>query len=92
MNPLENHSIPEEYFDIEVNKNEERFADFCKTVQNPRMCQQKYVRFFESLIYFTEANESKHLRKSKLEKVKIYPHSNVDQVVKIEYDVGLNFF
>lgn len=91
MNPLTSHCIPENFFDIEVNHNDDEFIEFEESVQQARKNEQQYVNAFEGMLYMNEAMESKHLSQYRLTNVKIIKNSRLDRTVKVKYDVGVMF-
>lgn len=91
MNPLVAHCIPEDFFDIEANNNDEKFGVFKESVQQARTSVQQYVNAFKGMLYMSETVESKHLTHYRLTNVKIIKHSRLDQTVKVKYDVSVIF-
>lgn len=54
MKPVTTHCIPDEFFDIEANDNEEKFIEFRDSVQEARTNVLQYLCAFEGMIYMNE--------------------------------------
>lgn len=91
MKPLVSHTIPDYIIETVLNDDRTKFDAFKEAVSESRTDATQYIQALKGMIFLSEAEESKHLKKYDQKKVQFQLHSKHDQVFKVEINVRFHF-